>query len=577
MDHQLECGCIELIRIIQPTDEERRNPKYVPRLEINSEAKKIISEKFQSPISILVYVGNTGVGKSKLASLTAGVLQREKYNQSLSPFLSGPDPKGVTHGVWMWREPLKDPNKSNKKGSILLLDCEGMGTLDQKTTANLYLFCMLISTAFAVVLRPARVERQQGERLQNALQGFANMKTPYVLPNLWLVPVELPHLMKNNKIISSNEWINEVLSVTECNNTLSTNENKLLETQYNYIRQMLPNINVANVSYLPICFRDDSQLADDIFTQLREASSECFYTSLSDVIRQLLKSGGKRLPGSYSNLLYVRPAELAHLMGDLIDIINADTSPNPDELIGKYLLERFEQEIVKKKIAEFQGNLLSTTKSYLKKNLRKRETETQMNDNNIILSNERNHLTKQYIKEITKLAEEKIYGPHSVLLTLELFKSSLDHVRKAMDEYQDPELLIEKIRSNFSTNDQNDQENKQKILSDDTEQRLEKITERINREDLINASISGSELQVDLEQCSECGRTGGIVSIIHSKEVCSSKRNGNYYRYNDQEDVMQKEMTTMTDFRKSYQLHQRHKHGSRARKYKKVIGHVHCQ
>ncbi|CAF2580829.1 unnamed protein product [Rotaria sp. Silwood2] len=73
---------------------------------------------------------------------------------------------------------------------------------------------MLISTAFAVVLRSARVERQQGERLQNALQGFENMKTPYVLPNLWLVPLELPRLMKNNKIISFDEWINEVLSVT---------------------------------------------------------------------------------------------------------------------------------------------------------------------------------------------------------------------------------------------------------------------------------------------------------------------------------------------------------------------------
>ncbi|CAF2580867.1 unnamed protein product [Rotaria sp. Silwood2] len=107
-----------------------------------------------------------------------------------------------------------------------------------------------------------------------------------------------------------------------------------------------------------------------------------------------------------------------------------------------------------------------------------------------------------------------------------------------MDEYRDLELLTEKIRSTFSTNDQHDYEKKQKIFSDDTEQRLEKIAERINRENRINASINGSEPQVHLEQCSECGCTGGIVSIIHSKEVCSSKRNENNYRYNDQENVM---------------------------------------
>ncbi|CAF5147438.1 unnamed protein product, partial [Rotaria magnacalcarata] len=67
-------GCVELIRCVPATDEEREKSPYIPKLKINQDALKIISERFESPIYIVAYVGAVGVGKSKLASLTVETL-----------------------------------------------------------------------------------------------------------------------------------------------------------------------------------------------------------------------------------------------------------------------------------------------------------------------------------------------------------------------------------------------------------------------------------------------------------------------------------------------------------------------
>ena len=149
-------GYIKLIDCVEPTAEDRNKPDYIPKLHIYPEALTLIEETFESPISILVYVGNTGVGKSKLASLTVAALQNENCDKSLNLFRSGQNVSSVTDGIWMWRTPLKSPNQNLKKGSILLLDCEGMDDFDKNRSDNFYLFCMIISTAFAVILRPPR-------------------------------------------------------------------------------------------------------------------------------------------------------------------------------------------------------------------------------------------------------------------------------------------------------------------------------------------------------------------------------------------------------------------------------------
>ncbi|CAF3050820.1 unnamed protein product [Rotaria sp. Silwood2] len=95
-------GSIQLIRCVTPTPEERNDPRYIPQLEINKKAQQIISERFNVPISIIVYVGHMGVGKSKLASLTVAALEKGQHDPSLGWFRSGVDSDGITKGVWMW-------------------------------------------------------------------------------------------------------------------------------------------------------------------------------------------------------------------------------------------------------------------------------------------------------------------------------------------------------------------------------------------------------------------------------------------------------------------------------------------
>ena len=100
-DNEDDAGYIKLIGFVKPTVEERNDVKYVPKLEVNEEATEIIRERFESPISILVYAGSMGVGKSKLASLTVATLQDKKYNMALYPFRSGHNVQNVTDGICM--------------------------------------------------------------------------------------------------------------------------------------------------------------------------------------------------------------------------------------------------------------------------------------------------------------------------------------------------------------------------------------------------------------------------------------------------------------------------------------------
>ncbi|CAF1319411.1 unnamed protein product [Rotaria sordida] len=269
-------GSIQLIRCVTPTVEERNNPEYVPQLEINEKAQEIISQRFNAPISIIVYVGNMGAGKSKLASLTIAALEKEQHHPSLSWFRSGVNPDGITRGVWMWSEPLYHPDDhEGKKGSILVLDCEGMGDLDETTGANLYLFCMIMSTAFCVLLRPARIEKDQCERLYHALRRFENMRTQHVLPNFWLIPLDSSEFAYSDEdtgddvTITKEQWIEIVFSVKEERNHLSTSENQRLKTQYEFIHRILPKIDAINIDHLPPPLKKNTKTLD-LYSLLRE-------------------------------------------------------------------------------------------------------------------------------------------------------------------------------------------------------------------------------------------------------------------------------------------------------------------
>ncbi|CAF0730354.1 unnamed protein product [Didymodactylos carnosus] len=102
--------CIQLVRCIEPTEQQRNDPNYLPQLAVNKDAQQRIESNFQASISVLVLVGNMGVGKSKLATLIINSFYKQHSEQSLRLFRSGAGVSGVTRGIWMWSEPLELPD-----------------------------------------------------------------------------------------------------------------------------------------------------------------------------------------------------------------------------------------------------------------------------------------------------------------------------------------------------------------------------------------------------------------------------------------------------------------------------------
>lgn len=96
-----------------------------------------------------------------------------------------------------------------------------MDDLDETTGADLYLFCMIISTAFAVILRPPRIDKLQCDRLYHALRRFEAMSTKQVLPNVWLIPTDLSDFVYSDpntgedRNISKEEWLKNIFTIDE--------------------------------------------------------------------------------------------------------------------------------------------------------------------------------------------------------------------------------------------------------------------------------------------------------------------------------------------------------------------------
>ena len=370
------------------------------------------------------------------------------------------------------------------------------------------------------------------------------MDTLYVLPNLLLVPLDLTTYTDNGEVITPSEWLEKSFNVNTSGNTLSNAELRKCEEQCNFIRKMLPSTTVANIGYLPEIFRNDTLSLGDICTGLQQKSSEDYHKLLRKAIGQFVETGGKRLPGSNSRILFVRPGELANIMSELIEVLNSRTAPNADELIGKYLLIRFNDEIAKEQIAKFKNELLLFAERYAKENLAKDETETQRKETNFNLAKEHNRLKQHYIEEMKKNADRRIYGPNSKLLESHRFKENLHDIEKDMDLYQDPEIFIAEIRSIY--NDDNNQEDRREDLSIEALKKLQRLEDLILREERINKSVMVNdekaeftgELKVELEKCVGCHRSSQIVNLIHVKAQCSSGRSGNYFRYHSSDDRM---------------------------------------
>ena len=520
----------------------------------------MISERFESPISIVAYVGSVGVGKSKLASLTVETLYQARYNSPSRPFRSGAGAAGVTHGIWMWKEPMRHPG-SEQEGSILVLDCEGMGELDEGTSANLYLFCMVMSTVFAVVLRPPRIDRFLSERLYNALRRFQDMRTSYVLPNLYLVAMDMPSFMRSDPTmgdiqISKDDWLKDVFGYTS--ETLSQQENNSILMRYQFITAFLPAIDAVNVDHLPRLLMNNSYNLD-IHTVLRQDLHRDFYTSLERAIEKLLSHGGKRLVESQHSSLFIRPAELTALMSDLVDVLNENKMPNADALINRYLLKRFMDEIVEEQLAEFREKMLQYAHKIIGAAISAREIpatsdETKAEDDQ--MQAERDRLTTIYLSAMIRLARHQIYRLDEILLNdygdmneqdkalLELptvVQLAFEDIKRTMNDYREPESFVRMLRENSVIKDLHRQQAEQRKLLQEMMAKLEIKRDLLDREKRINNSLkSPKSVRIGLAPCTtpNCGRPGGAINYVHSKKHCPAKRNGNYYYYHNEDNRM---------------------------------------
>ncbi|CAF4791691.1 unnamed protein product, partial [Rotaria sp. Silwood2] len=132
---------------------------------------------------------------------------------------------------------------------------------------------------------------------------FEDMRTRHVLPNFWLVPLDLPEFACNDAdvgddvTITKEQWIERVFIVNEESNHLSASENQTLKAWYEFIHRILPKIDAINIDYLPRALLKNTQTLD-LYSLLRKEEVCQYFESINTAIRALLASGGKRLPGS---------------------------------------------------------------------------------------------------------------------------------------------------------------------------------------------------------------------------------------------------------------------------------------
>ncbi|CAF1350370.1 unnamed protein product [Adineta steineri] len=155
---------------------------------------------------------------------------------------------------------------------------------------------MIVSSVLAVVLRPARIDREQCDRLYAELCRFQRMQSPCILPFTWLVPLELPILKCNDQVVSSDQWIEKMFTVDESSNNLGTTQQKELQKGYDFIRQTLPKIDVANLTYLPHEMKDNAMTLKTMKTTMNSKSSKNYHASLTEMIKKFMDTQGKQLP-----------------------------------------------------------------------------------------------------------------------------------------------------------------------------------------------------------------------------------------------------------------------------------------
>ena len=271
-------------------------------------------------------------------------------------------------------------------------------------------------------------------------------------------------------------------------------------------------------------------------------------------IEKMLASGGKRLPGSNAEHLFVRPAELANLMGDLIKVINLGREPKTDDLIDRYLSNRFQAEIEKEQMAIFHRDLFKYAKEVLcaeLNRLNRSQTDEEKIDMDQRLKTQQQQLKKTCYDKMIDLAQVNILGLNSSLesaFTHDIRRQEVFHefplplqhrfniLEIEMNNARDGEILVERTRNNFIIADLNRQaEEKQKLLEEIHTEIFRKNV-AFTQEKRINRSLErAAHWRVRVAPC-QCGASGKWYNMLHIN--CPSYDQGNLYYYNEESNRM---------------------------------------
>jgi hypothetical protein len=103
--------------------------------QVNPEALEILKQ-VEAPMSILGVAGLYRSGKSYL-------LNRIILNQERG-FNTGSTVNPCTKGIWMWGRPLKAQTDDGQIVNLIVLDSEGLGSLDQDSTHDCRIFALIL-------------------------------------------------------------------------------------------------------------------------------------------------------------------------------------------------------------------------------------------------------------------------------------------------------------------------------------------------------------------------------------------------------------------------------------------------
>ncbi|CAF0730342.1 unnamed protein product [Didymodactylos carnosus] len=292
------------------------------------------------------------------------------------------------------------------------------------------------------------------------------MKTPQVLPNLWIVELEMPEFIQNEAdgddvVITKQEWIKQIFDVDgNKHKKMTASDVNTLKQRYDYINRMLTKKDAISISFIPDSLKKDRQDLD-IWKLLNDSRAQEYQQSVlhtENNCYQQVRNGGKVLP-SAAHGHSIRPEEFAKLIMELVDLINSSHMPNTDSILERYLRTRFMQEVVAEQIQLFKNELYLYVLNVICPviyDLKRLETEQERMQLNDELNRERKRLTKFYINTMIQLAKSKIFFCTTDVSTgaasddtRQLPKSiqdELDATECCMHEFVDPEELLEERR-----------------------------------------------------------------------------------------------------------------------------------